>query len=124
MKKILLFPLILVLLNTSAFAQKESTSLINVDIDSLLSRYHLTGIKVIVNKVGIFSLKDKKLSLQRSDFDEKLLLTFSRSISLSNNNFGAKIDYKFSDRWLIRGESYRRSWGQQSSVNLLYQIEY
>jgi len=124
MKKILLFTLILVLLNTSAFAQKESTSLINVDIDSLLSRYHLTGIKVIVNKVGIFSLKDKKLSLQRSDFDEKLLLTFSRSISLSNNNFGAKIDYKFSDRWLIRGESYRRSWGQQSSVNLLYQIEY
>ena len=124
MKKFILFAIVFVAVNFSILAQEYSPGTINVDIDSLLTRYHLTGIKMIVNKVGVFSLKDKKLSLQRSDFDDKLLITLSRSVSLSENNFGAKFDYKLSERWLIRGESYRRSWGQQSSINLLFQFEY
>jgi hypothetical protein len=124
MKKFILITIVFVSINFSIFAQEKFPGTINVDIDSLLTRYHLTGIKMIVNKVGVFSLKNKKLSMQRSDFDAKLLITLSRSVSLSENNFGAKFDYKFSDRWLIRGESFRRPWGQQTSINLLFQFEY
>lgn len=124
MKKIILITIVLISISFSTYAQDKSAGIINVDIDSLLTRYHLTGIKIIVNKVGVFSLKDKTLSLKRSDFDDKLLITFSRSVSLSKNNFGAKFDYKLNERWLLRGESFQRSWGQQSGINLLFQFEY
>ena len=122
MKKSLI--LILFIINMAVLAQEDNKSILNVNIDSLLSKYHLMGVKIFIKKVGVFSFKDKTLSLKRSDFNDKLLVTLSSSVSLSENNFGAKFDYKFSDRWLIRGESYRRSWGQQSGINLLFQIEY
>jgi len=124
MRKFIFIFTVIILINNISVAQKKSTESINVDIDSLLSRYHLSGIKMIVNKVGVFSIKEKTLSLNRSDFDDKLLITLSRSVSLSENNFGAKFDYKLDDFWIIRGESYRKPWGQQTSINLLFQIEY
>jgi hypothetical protein len=124
MKKILILYFFLTLTNISIVAQEKNDSILNVNIDSLLTKYHLMGVKIFVKKVGVFSYKDKTLSLKRSDFDDKLLITLSRSVSLSENNFGAKFDYKLSERWIFRGESYRRSWGQQSGMNVLYQIEY
>ena len=120
-KTIIIF---LFMIITLGHAQEEESSILNVNIDTLLTKYHLMGVKIFVNKVGVFSIKDKTLSLKRSDFNDKLLITLSRSVSLSENNYGAKFDYKLSDHWIIRGESYRRVWGQQTGVNLLYQIEY
>ena len=124
MKKIILFTIILFWASNTIIAQEKVDSILNVNIDSLLTKYHLIGIKIFVNKVGAFSYKDKTLSLKRSDFNDKLLITLSSSVSLSENNFGAKFDYKLNDYWILRGESFRRSWGQQSGVNILYQIEY
>ena len=124
MKASYLIIVLVLIMALNVSGQDSSATILNVNVDSLLARYHLLGIKIFVNKVGVFSLKDKKISLKRSDFNDKLLITLSRSVSLSQNDFGAKFDYKFSDRWLIRGESYRRSWGQQSGINLLFQIEY
>jgi len=124
MKKNIFFAITFISINFSVFAQEISSEIIKVDIDSLLTRYHLTGVKIFVKKVGVFSLKDKTLSLKRSEFDDKLLITFSRSVSLSENNFGAKFDYKLNEQWILRGESFRRSWGQQSGINLLFQFEY
>ena len=124
MKRLILLFIFLTISNTSIVAQEKNDGILNVNIDSLLTKYHLMGVKIFVKKVGVFSLKDKTLSLKRSDFDDKLLITLSRSVSLSENNFGAKFDYKLSERWILRGESYRRSWGQQSGINVLYQIEY
>lgn len=124
MKKIILFTIILFWANNTIIAQEQDDSILNVNIDSLLTKYHLMGIKIFVKKVGVFSIKDKKISLDRTDFDDKLLITLSRSVSLNENNFVAKFDYKLNDHWIIRGESYRRAWGQQTGVNLMYQIEY
>jgi hypothetical protein len=124
MKKILIILILFTTTNISIFAQDKSSDIINVDIDTLLTKYHLMGVKIFVKKVGVFSYKDKTLSLKRSDFNDKLLITLNSSVSLSENNFGAKFDYKLSDSWILRGESYRRSWGQQSGVNLLFQLEY
>ena len=123
MKKLILLVIIGITI-TSISAQEKDESILNVNIDSLLTKYHLMGVKIFVKKVGVFSYKDKTLSLKRSDFDDKLLISLSRSISLNENNFGAKFDYKLSERWILRGESYRKSWGQQSGINILYQIEY
>jgi hypothetical protein len=124
MKRLILLFIFITILNIPIVAQEKNDGILNVNIDSLLTKYHLMGVKIFVKKVGVFSFKDKTLSLKRSDFDDKLLITLSRSVSLSENNFGAKFDYKLSERWILRGESYRRSWGQQSGINVLYQIEY
>ena len=124
MSKFILILIITIFIYIPLLAQEQDNSILNVNIDSLLTKYHLMGIKIFVKKVGVFSIKDKTLSLKRSDFDDKLLITLSRSVSLSENNFGAKFDYKLTDHWIIRGESYKRVWGQQTGVNLLYQIEY
>jgi len=124
MKNILIILILFVATYSSTVAQEKDKNILNVNIDSLLTKYHLIGIKIFVNKVGVFSLKDKTLSLKRSDFDDKLLFTLSSSISFSENNFGAKFDYKLNDYWILRGESFKRSWGQQSGINLLFQFEY
>jgi len=124
MKNILIILILFVSTYSSTVAQEKDKNILNVNIDSLLTKYHLIGIKIFVNKVGVFSLKDKTLSLKRSDFDDKLLFTLSSSISFSENNFGAKFDYKLNDYWILRGESFKRSWGQQSGINLLFQFEY
>ena len=65
MKKFILFTIVFVAVNFSILAQEKSTGTINVDIDSLLTRYHLTGIKMIVNKVGVFSLKVVREAFKR-----------------------------------------------------------
>lgn len=124
MKKILLLLIFLIATNTLVVAQEKDDNILNVNIDSLLTKYHLMGVKIFVKKVGVFSYKDKTLSLKRSDFNDRLLITLNSSVSLSENNFGAKFDYKLNDSWILRGESYRKSWGQQSSINLLFQFEY
>lgn len=124
MKTLYIIFILLFLFNISTIAQEKSGTGLNVDIDSLLAKYHLLGVKILVNKVGVFSIKNRTLSLKRSDFDDKLLITLYRSASFSENHFGAKFDYKLSDMWILRGESYRRSWGQQSGISFLYQIEY
>ena len=124
MKKLQILILFFLTFNIAVSAQEDNNSILNVNIDSLLTKYHLMGVKIFIKKVGVLSLKDKTLSLKRSDFNDKLLVTLSKSVSLSENNFGAKFDYKLSDSWILRGESYRKFWGQQSSINLLFQIEY
>jgi len=112
------------ILTSNIFAQKSSGNFININVDTLLSRYHLLGVKIFIKKVGVLSLKDKTLSLKRSDFNDKLLITLYSSISLSENNYGAKFDYLIKERWILRGETYRRNWGQQSGISLLYRMEY
>ena len=73
MKKIFIILIIVFATNTSIIAQEKDDSILNVNIDSLLTKYHLMGIKIIVKKVGAFSYKDKTLSLKSDLFNDSVL---------------------------------------------------
>ena len=93
-------------------------------IDSLLSKYHLEGIKIFIKKLGQISIKQNKIALKRNDMNNKLKITVEKSFSLSESGFGAKVDYHIKNHFIIRGESFQRNWGQQSGIGLLLRFEY
>ena len=105
-------------------AQIDLPRIDQASIDSLLARYHLESIKIYVQKLGVISIGDKKIALKRSDFDNRLLITLQKKLSMDYSGFGARFDYDLKDNWLIRGETSENSWGQKSGISLLYQYEY
>lgn len=116
--------LVILLTSMNLSAQENSNKTSKVNVDSLLSKYHLMGVKIFINKVGVFSLKEKMVSLSRSDFNDRVLFNIYSSVSFSENNYGASFDYVINNGWILRGESIRRIWGQQSGIGVLYRLEY
>lgn len=123
-KIIFFFILFLIISYPNLYSQIESIDIVTADIDSLLTRYHLEGVKIFVKKLGVISIRDKTVSLERSEMDNRLLIVLQKSLSLNESGFGAKFDYIIHDNWVLRGESYQRSWGQQSGVNIIYRLDF
>ena len=77
-----------------------------------------------MKKLGVLSIKDKRVALSRKELNNKLLIKMHKKLSLREEGISAQFDYKLNQYWLLRGESYHRNWGQQSGISLIYEIDY
>ena len=122
--RIFIIILLMFILVINASGQIKPFGIERAKIDSILSRYHLEGAKIFIKKLGHISIKEKKIALERNDINNKLKICVEKTLSLSESGFGAKIDYLVKSHLIIRGETFYRSWGQQSGVSVLFRFEY
>ncbi|MGD9487048.1 MAG: hypothetical protein AB7W47_03450 [Calditrichaceae bacterium] len=105
-------------------ARKSRGILKDVQIDSLLQKYHLDGVRIFVKKLGVFSVKEKNVSLKRKDLDDRLYLNFQRSLSMNRDDYSLSMEYRLTRGLFLKGESAKIFKGTKNSLNLLYKIEY
>lgn len=96
----------------------------DVQIDSLLQKYHLDGVKLFVKKLGVLSVKEKNVSLKRRDLDDRLYLNFQRSLSVNRDDYNLSMEYRIKRGLFLKGESAKIFKGTKNSLNLVYKIEY
>lgn len=112
------------LLSQEGEAKSEQVTLNSAVVDSLLEKYYLDGVKVFIEKLGVLSIKQKNLSLERKEFDNRLMINVQRSLSLNRNELHLIMQYQINPRLFLKGESNRSIKGIKSSVNLVYKFEY
>jgi hypothetical protein len=123
-KLIFLMVIFLIINSSNISAQVHPIGTKTSKIDSLLSKYHLEGVKIFIKKLGVISINEKRVTIKRGELNNRLLIKMQKKLSFNEEGVSAEFDYKFTTHWLLRGESYHRNWGQQSGVSMIYQIEY
>ncbi|MGD9897649.1 MAG: hypothetical protein AB7T22_00855 [Calditrichaceae bacterium] len=111
--------------NAQDTSVKKSRGILSgVQVDSLLQKYHLDGVRIFVSKLGVLSLKEKNVSLKRKDLDDRLYMNFQRSLSMNRDDYNLSMEYRIKKGLFLKGESAKIFKGTKNSLNLVYKIEY
>jgi len=107
------------------WGQEEVTKKISgAKIDSLLTEYHLAGIKIFVEKLGVLSVEQKKVKIDRKLYDDRLKINIQRSLLLSKHDFEVNMQYRINPKLFLYGKSVSSLKGSKNSINFLYKLEY